>query len=107
MSRSYKKIPCIKDHPKDAKKLANKNFRRKTKNLNENISNGMFYKKYYDSYDICDWKVCCYFNDYKLRQERTNKKIINKQHWFYARQKVVDVNAKSFYKEWYKIYKSK
>jgi len=31
MSRSRKKAPIVKDHPKDAKKLANRAFRAKSK----------------------------------------------------------------------------
>lgn len=52
MSRSFKKNPvdtCAKS--KYAKKFANKRVRKQ-----EEISNGSNYKKYYNSWDICDYK---------------------------------------------------
>lgn len=52
MSRSYKKVPVLKDNgkgSKKAKKLANKKIRR------IDIGNGGAYKKAYPQYDIHDF----------------------------------------------------
>lgn len=55
MSRSYKKNPFVTDHKrkitKYSKKLANRKFRR-TLELYQNSA----YKKYNESWDICDFK---------------------------------------------------
>ena len=55
MSRSYKKHPFITDHKrkvtKTNKQLANRRFRR----MGE-LCQGGSYKKYSDSWDICDYK---------------------------------------------------
>lgn len=51
MSRSYKKQPYIKDHNRGQKKLAN----RKVRNTPD-ISNGSYYKRVYQQWNICDYK---------------------------------------------------
>lgn len=55
MSRSYKHTPFITDHrcgvTKYSKKLANRRFRRSSE-LYQNSA----YKKYNESWDICDYK---------------------------------------------------
>lgn len=53
MARSYKHSPIVKfQNDQKHKRLANKRVR-KTKDLSQNKS----YKKEYNSYDICDFKV--------------------------------------------------
>ena len=52
MSRSYKKFPCIKDHNKGQKQIANKKIRRTNK---LDPLKGSSYKKLYPSWDICDY----------------------------------------------------
>lgn len=52
MSRSYRKIPIVKDngkHKQFFKRQANKRCRK------EIVGNGGEYKKHYDQYSICDW----------------------------------------------------
>lgn len=52
MSRSYRKNPiCKQKNYSFNKKLANRRVR-----YSEDVPNGKAYKKYYCSYDICDWK---------------------------------------------------
>ena len=54
MSRSYKKNVWYTDsgaYKRFQKKRANKRVRK-----SEEISNGNAYKKYFNSWDICDWK---------------------------------------------------
>lgn len=54
MSRSYKKVPIIKDRNPYCKKCANKKVRK------EEIDDGSNYKKVYESYNICDYKFSLY-----------------------------------------------
>lgn len=103
MSRSYKKIPCIKNPHKYEKGQANKIVRRYKKEL----SDGKAYRKLYPQYDICDWKICYSFKTFKLDRERFNKRIENKTFYFYDEKDIIDVNNKSFYKDWYTRYKRK
>ena len=51
MSKSYKYTPIYKDHVKGAKREANRRVRR----LND-LPSGGAYKKYYDQYNISDYK---------------------------------------------------
>lgn len=55
MSRSYKKHPFVTDHKrkstKASKQLANRRFRRTI-----DLYQGSSYRKYSNSYDICDYK---------------------------------------------------
>ena len=53
MSRSFK-APWIKDGSKTAKNFANRKIRRLS--VEEDIVNGMLYKRYYSQYDICDYR---------------------------------------------------
>jgi hypothetical protein len=54
MSRSRKKHPIIKDHSKGSKTLANKKVRQVLKNLDLLIK-GNWFKKIFNTYDVCDW----------------------------------------------------
>ena len=70
MSRSYKRIPICKDNGKghkEAKRLANKRFRRS--NIDA-ISKSNFYKKYSESYDIADY--ICYWPKERAINEYQN-----------------------------------
>lgn len=59
MSRSYKKNPFITDHhrksTKIAKRFANKKFRKQMEE-EEKLLNRSKYKKFADSWNICDYK---------------------------------------------------
>ena len=61
MSRSRKKQWGFSSRNSFAKKQANKVVRR----YKDNIENGGFYKKLYESYDICDFR-CIYDSMLKL-----------------------------------------
>lgn len=61
MSRSYRCVPCCKDHNHEMKKCANRKVRR-----NHLIApSGMIYKKLFCSYAICDDKFIESFSSYK------------------------------------------
>ena len=59
MSRSYKKSPYVTDHRRKSskinKRLANKRFRRIIART-EDAPCGSTYKKYIESWDICDYR---------------------------------------------------
>lgn len=103
MSRSYKKIPCIKNPHKDEKKYANRIVRQ----YKGDLSNGKLYRKLYPQYDIYDWKICRSFRNFKLDQERFNKMIKNETYYFYYEKDIKDINSKEFYKKWYTKFKGK
>lgn len=88
MSRSYKRIPCCKDHSNGMKKCANRYVRRNYLI----VPSGNAYKKIFCSYNICDYKFLESFESYK--------KWVTK----YNRKKYTD---KELYRMWYKDYKMK
>lgn len=54
MSRSRKKVPCIKGKCKDqrtVKRYASKKIRRR-----KDVASGKAYRKHYPIYDLCDYK---------------------------------------------------
>lgn len=56
MSRSYKKVPSYSDQGRGAvgeKRRANKRVRK-----DWTIPNGRSFRKVFNSYDICDWRMC-------------------------------------------------
>ena len=73
MSRTYKKNPYITDNSNshEMKKIASRVTRRKL-NSSDSIITGSKYKRFFDSYDICDYKfrldlneaISQYNNDY-------------------------------------------
>ena len=67
LSRSYKKYPSCKCEKscKFGKKQAN----RKVRHFLQDIPSGGSYKKLYDSWDICDFKVV-YFSFYNTEYKR-------------------------------------
>ena len=88
MSRSYKHVPCYKDHNRGMKKCANRKIRRNYLI----VPSGMAYKKLFCSYEICDYKFIRSFASYK--------KIFSKKRYrIYS--------DKEFYRMWYKDYKMK
>ena len=52
MSRSFKHVPGFCDRSKDGKKFANRKIRN-----TEDVPNGRAFRKFYDPYNICDWKA--------------------------------------------------
>lgn len=85
MSKSYKKVPCVKDKNKGSKKLANRRLRRSLidKNL---LPQNSFYKRLNESYDISDYTFKVTFQEYKQ--------------WNNG-------NENELYQEWYRTYKAK
>jgi predicted carbohydrate-binding protein with CBM5 and CBM33 domain len=64
MSRSYRKTPIYKDSMKGAKREANKAVRRAAV-----VPDGGGYKRIYEQWDICDWKLK-YFGEDMPREFR-------------------------------------
>ncbi len=91
MSRSYKRVPCCKDHNKGAKQYANRYVRRKYLE----VPSGKAYKKLFSSWDICDYKFLYSFCDYKNNFEMYSH-IHHKKY-----------SDRELYKRWYKYYKMK
>jgi hypothetical protein len=56
MSRSRKKHPIVKDHPKDAKKINNRKFRRKSKvAVTKDKEPPLKNSEVMNDYDVTDW----------------------------------------------------
>lgn len=89
MSRSYKKVPCCKDHNQGMKKRANRQLRRN----DLDIPSGKAYKKLFCSFDICDYKFLDSFDSFKIGWCKYNR---NRKY-----------SDKELYKMWYKDYKMK
>lgn len=90
MSRSYRKNMWIKDNNSargKLKRLANKRVRQM-----DDVADGMDYKKYYNSYDICDYKFSCTFEEFLS--------------WGWVRAKFGD-DRKAARAEWERMCKSK
>lgn len=88
MSRSYKHVPCCKDHTRGMKKYANRYVRRNYLV----VPSGMAYKKLFCSWNICDYKFLKLFSSFKKENSK------------YNRRKYSD---KELYRMWYKYYKMK
>lgn len=98
MSKSYKKTPIVKDKNKGMKNLANRKVRRSA----DYISNGKYYRKMFQSYDISDYLFREDFCDFKNRYERDCKHYLNG-----VTKEFKEITEKELYLEWYKIYKMK
>lgn len=71
MSRSYKHFACFKATQKGFKKIANKRVRR-----SEIVADHKFYKKIFQSWNICDHR-----DDYSIRQfRRDNESALKNWH---------------------------
>lgn len=68
MSRSYKKPIYTSGYGtkirKEKKRTANKAVRKAAE-----VTNGKSYKKEYESWDICDWKIPAKKSDWKARRK--------------------------------------
>lgn len=94
MSRSYRKKMWIKDRNparKEMKRLANKRVRARQR-ANKDIPNGKKYKRCFCSYDICDYKCRCEFEDFLQ--------------WYWVQDKFGD-DAQAAYAEWERMYRNK
>lgn len=70
MSRSYRKQPIWKDHNKGIKECANRKVRRALKrNLELRLPHSL-YKKFFCSYDICDYRSIVSKNFEEYYQQR-------------------------------------
>ncbi len=88
MSRSYKRVPCYKDHNRGMKKCANRKVRRNYLI----VPSGKAYKKFFCPYDICDYKFIENFSSYKRWISKYNHR---------------SYSDKDLYRMWYKDYKMK
>lgn len=89
MSRSYKRVPCCKDYNKGMKACANRYLRRN----HLLVPSGKAYKKFFCSWDICDYKFLESFHTFR-----------EKWNHGYCRRKYSD---RELYRMWYKNYKMK
>ena len=85
MSRSYKKYPLVKCERscKFGKRQANKKIR--SLPVSEDIPKGTGYKKYYQSYDICDYQFV-EFKEWVIEKWYSRQKdnlygVRNYTHW--------------------------
>lgn len=88
MSRSYKKVPIVKDNRR-GRKFAKRKANKKVKNhlKNNDLANGSSYRKVYNPWDIYDWVDYCSYSDYL---------------WYND-----DLSYSECYKNWYTSYKMK
>lgn len=92
MSRSYRRVPCCKDHNAGAKKYANRYVRR---NYLE-VPSGMAYKRLFCSWSICDYKFLESFSSFM-------EEVLIYKH----RNNYGECSDKELYWMWYKDYKMK
>lgn len=73
MSRSYKKYPLVKCEIscKFGKRMANKKVRNLP--INKKIPNGGYYKKLYESANVCDYS-CVEFKEWVIEKWNSNQK---------------------------------
>lgn len=83
MSRSYKKHTCFKYNIKREKRAANKRVRK----YNSVIPSGNAYRKLYQQYDICDYRLFVPFIQYIVGEDNTK--------------------IKELYRDWYKVFRMK
>ena len=88
MSRSYKHVPCCKDHTRGMKKCANRYVRRNYLV----VPSGMAYKKLFCSWNICDYRFLKSFSSFKKEDSKYNR---------------AKYSDKELYRMWYKYYKMK
>ncbi|MCM1217324.1 MAG: hypothetical protein NC548_22740 [Lachnospiraceae bacterium] len=106
MSRSYRKQPVWKDHNKGMKEIANRKVRRA---LNQDMDLRLphkDYKKYFCSYDICDYRSLVepdferyYQEEIKLWQKRVTS-------YYWCRDETCPTRDEA-YKEWITKYRGK
>lgn len=95
MSRSFKSNPIIKDNRRGRKK-SKRQASKKVRKYKGEISDGQFYKKLYNTWDIYDyvshctyeeWKTMFYKNDslYTIRYYNNEKDCYNDWARFYKR----------------------
>ena len=94
MSRSFKKVPIHKEsNSKFCKAQANRKVRR-----TDVIADGSSFRKVYDSWDICDWRVIENEEDFMRDWERDLS-------GFYRRKRIL--NRKQAHRLWLRRYRSK
>lgn len=88
MSKSYKKHPFYKYKNKGMKQIANRKIRRN----NNDIPSGKSYKKYFCSYDICDYVSYQSFSEFIKSYKKYHRDI---------------KSIKELYRKWYRFYRMK
>lgn len=96
MSKSYKKSPCYKDGNKWGKKFANRRIRRLK---NEDIPNGSMYKRFYEQYNISDYKFYTTWNEFLLMK--------NNSCWYNNDRPLTEEEIKKLFNDWNKYYRRK
>lgn len=105
MGKSYRKQPVWKDHNRGMKELANRKVRRALNRNHELHLPHKSYKKFCESYDICDYLslVPKSFEEY-YRQEVNDWYRRQSQPWW---KDVPFPERKKTYREWMKWYRGK
>ena len=94
MSRSYKKVPIHKErNSKFCKSQANRRVRRTS-----DIADGRSFRKVYDTWSICDWRVLGSEEDFMRDWERD-------LHGYYRRKRIL--SRKQAHRRWLKLYRMK
>lgn len=94
MSKSYKKYPSVGSNSKGMKILANRKVRR-----TKNIPNGNIYRRFFNQYDICEYRSSETFKEFVNRTKDSEN-----TYWHIYKHLM---NKEEMYSEWYKMYKRK
>lgn len=74
MSRSYRHFPCCKDgSSRRGKTYASRRYRRCTKTDKYYTGKGNYYRRFTDSWEICDYRFKHSFPAYLKRVKRFNR----------------------------------
>lgn len=105
MSRSYKKNCFCTDNgerKRFGKRQANKLIRRTS-----GIADGMSYKKYYCSWDICDYKFHRTWEDFKKEPTHWEKFVYTFEGNKLKKWTKIILSENEVYRKWYKMFKMK
>ena len=105
MSRSYKKTPYSGDRKnRETKRIANHKVRQRLKNSKYEIrTKSRDYRKFFDSYEICDYGWICTWEEFWKRELR-HYNWARFQKWFTPAD---EPNYEESYRYWCKWYKRK
>lgn len=106
MSRSRKKnAVCKQKNDKFMKNYANRVIRRGV--VRETVPSGMAYKKYFEPWDICDWRwfVASDYNSFYRTTKRDRHNLAVQYHDIKAFQR--GLTDEEIYRDWITQYKAK
>ncbi len=105
MSRSYKKTPVVKDHNKGMRAFANRAVRR----AKVPVANGKAYRKYSETYDICDFAFRMTYADWRALAAAYRTEYIYgiRRYGYSGPIRARDESQEMTYWAWFKIYRRK